>query len=216
MDSPKTFQEAILYFADYDRCREFLTDLRWPDGRVACPKCGSQHVVYLSKARAWKCYGKHSAPKFTLKTGTIFEDSPLGLDKWLAALWLLVNGKNGISSCEIARSIGITQKSAWFMAHRLRFALHHGSFDKLTGEVEADETFIGGKARNMHIAQRKRRISRAVSPVPLLGRAGFSLPQSERDGRLRPLPNGGFTDCGQARPTWKQTIGMQDGAAWAN
>jgi transposase-like protein len=159
MDSPRTLQQAILYFADYDRCRDFLMDLRWPDGRVACPKCGSEHVVYLSKARAWKCYGKHSAPKFTLKTGTIFEDSPLGLDKWLAALWLLVNAKNGISSCEIARAIGITQKSAWFMAHRLRFALHHGSFDKLTGEVEVDETFIGGKARNMHVAQRKRRIT---------------------------------------------------------
>ncbi|MBA2301140.1 MAG: IS1595 family transposase [Acidobacteria bacterium] len=159
MDSPRTLQQAILYFADFDRCRDFLIDLRWPDGKVACPKCGSEHVVYLAKARAWKCYGKHSAPKFTLKTGTIFEDSPLGLDKWLAALWLLVNAKNGISSCEIARSIGITQKSAWFMAHRLRFALHHGSFDKLTGEVEVDETFIGGKARNMHVAQRKRRIT---------------------------------------------------------
>jgi transposase-like protein len=134
-------------------------DLRWPDGKVACPQCGSEHVVYLAKARAWKCYSKHSRPKFTLKTGTIFEDSPLGLDKWLAALWLLVNAKNGISSCEIHRAIGITQKSAWFMAHRLRFALHHGSFDKLTGEVEADETFIGGKARNMHVAQRKRRIT---------------------------------------------------------
>jgi len=159
MDSPKTLQAAILYFSDFDRCREFLMDLRWPDGKVACPQCGSEHVVYLEKARAWKCYGKHTSPKFTLKTGTIFEDSPLGLDKWLAALWLLVNAKNGISSCEIARSIGITQKSAWFMAHRLRFALHHGSFDKLTGEVEVDETFIGGKARNMHVAQRKRRIT---------------------------------------------------------
>jgi transposase-like protein len=159
MESPKTLQAAIIYFSDYDRCREFLTDLRWPDGKVACPTCGSTHVVYLDKARVWKCYGKHSSPKFSLKTGTIFEDSPLGLDKWLAALWLLVNAKNGISSCEIARSIGITQKSAWFMAHRLRFALHHGSFDKLSGDVEADETFIGGKARNMHVAQRKRRIT---------------------------------------------------------
>jgi len=159
MDSPKTLQVAILYFADFDRCREFLTDLRWPDGKVACPQCGSDHVVYLEKARQWKCYGKHSSPKFSLKTGTIFEDSPLGLDKWLAALWLLVNCKNGISSCEIARSIGITQKSAWFMAHRLRFALHYGSFDKLSGDVEVDETFIGGKARNMHVAQRQRRIT---------------------------------------------------------
>jgi transposase-like protein len=159
MDSPRTLQEAIVYFSDFDRCREFMIALRWPDGKVACPQCGSEHVVYLAKARVWKCYGKHSKPKFSLKTGTIFEDSPLGLDKWLAALWLLVNCKNGVSSCEIARSIGVTQKSAWFMAHRLRFALHHGSFDKLTGEVEVDETFIGGKARNMHVAQRKRRIT---------------------------------------------------------
>ena len=159
METPKTLQAAILYFADFDRCREFLMDLRWPDGKVACPQCGSEHVVYLEKARVWKCYGKHPLAKFSLKTGTIFEDSPLGLDKWLAAMWLVVNCKNGVSSCEIARDLGITQKSAWFMAHRLRLALHMGSFDKLSGEVEADETFIGGKARNMHVAQRRRRIT---------------------------------------------------------
>jgi transposase-like protein len=159
MKPPTTLQAAIVYFADFDRCREFMVDLRWPNGKVACPQCGSDHVVYLEKARVWKCYAKHTKAKFSLKTGTIFEDSPLGLDKWLTALWLIVNCKNGISSCEIARDLGITQKSAWFMAHRLRLALHHGSFDKLTGEVEADETFIGGKARNMHVAQRQRRIT---------------------------------------------------------
>jgi transposase-like protein len=159
MKSPKTLQDAILYFADYDRCRQFLMDLRWPDGQVVCPQCGSEHVIYLETARVWKCYEKHPKAKFSLKTGTIFEDSPLGLDKWLAALWLIVNCKNGISSCEIARDLGITQKSAWFMAHRLRLALHHGSFGKLSGEVEVDETFIGGKARNMHVAQRQRRIT---------------------------------------------------------
>src|SRR5258708_3661767 len=159
MDSPRTLQQAILYFADFDRCRQFLMALRGRGGQVACPPCGSTHVVYLASVRRWKCYAKHPVPQFSLKTGTIFEDSPLGLDKWLAALWLLVNAKNGISSCEIARSIGITQKSAWFMTHRLRFALHHGCFDKLSGDVEANETFIGGKARNMHIAQRKRRIT---------------------------------------------------------
>jgi len=159
MKSPKTLQDAILYFADYERCRQFLMDLRWPDGVVRCPVCDSDKVTYLASVRRWKCYGQHPKPQFSLKTGTIFEDSPLGLDKWLAALWLLVNCKNGISSMEIARDLGITQKSAWFMAHRLRFALHHGSFDKLSGDVEVDETFIGGKARNMHIAQRKRRIT---------------------------------------------------------
>ena len=156
---PKTLQEAILYFADFEHCRQFLTDLRWPDGEVACPTCGSVRVTYLSSVKRWKCYEKHPRPQFSLKTGTVFEDSPLGLDKWLCAMWLIVNAKNGISSCEIARSIGITQKSAWFMAHRIRAALQAGSFDKLSGEVEVDETFIGGKARNMHIAQRKRRIT---------------------------------------------------------
>ena len=159
MNTPKTLQDAILYFAEFDRCRQFMMDLRWPDGMVTCPQCGSERAIWLDKARVWKCYEKHPCQKFSLKTGTIFEDSPLGLDKWLTALWLVVNCKNGISSCEIARDLGITQKSAWFMAHRLRLALHMGSFDKLSGEVEADETFIGGRARNMHIAQRKRRIT---------------------------------------------------------
>lgn len=159
MDSPKTLQAAILYFADFERCRQFLMDLRWPDGTVACPTCGSERVIYMSSVRRWKCYEKHAVPQFSLKTGTIFEDSPLGLDKWLAAMWLIVNCKNGISSCEIARDIGVTQKSAWFMAHRIRLALHAGSFDKLSGEVEVDETFIGGKARNMHVRQRRRRIT---------------------------------------------------------
>ena len=159
MDEPQTLLQAIRYFTDFENCRRFMMDLRWPDGRVQCPQCDSDHVVYLEKARVWKCYGKHPKAKFSLKTGTIFEDSPLGLDKWLAAVWLIVNCKNGISSYELARDLGITQKSAWFMGHRIRLALHAGSFDKLTGEVEVDETFIGGKARNMHIAQRKRRIT---------------------------------------------------------
>ena len=136
-----------------------MVQLRWPDGVVKCPQCGSEHVAYLANARVWKCYGKHERPKFSLKTGTIFEDSPLGLDKWLPALWLVVNCKNGVSSCETARDLGVTQKTAWFMNHRLRFALTGGGFGLLSGEVEADETFIGGKARNMHAESRKRRIT---------------------------------------------------------
>ena len=159
MKSLKSLQDAILCFAYFENCHQFLMELRWPDGTVRCPVCDSEKVAYLLSVRRWKCYGKHPKPQFSLKTGTIFEDSALGLDKWLVALWLLVNCKNGISSMEIARHLGITQKSAWFMAHRLRFALHHGSFGKLSGEVEVDETFIGGKARNMHVAQRKRRIT---------------------------------------------------------
>ena len=159
MDTPTILLQAIRYFTDFENCRRFMMDLRWPDGKVTCPQCDSDHLVYLTKARVWKCYAKHPKAKFSLKTGTIFEDSPLGLDKWLAAVWLIVNCKNGISSYEIARDLGVTQKSAWFMGHRIRLALHAGSFDKLTGEVEVDETFIGGKARNMHIAQRKRRLT---------------------------------------------------------
>src|ERR1700694_997751 len=147
MDTPTTLLQAIRYFTDFENCRRFMMDLRWPDGKVTCPRCHSDPVVYLEKARVWKCYSKHASPTFSLKTGTIFEDSPIGLDKWLPALWLVVNCKNGISSCELARDLGVTQKTAWFMAHRLRFALTDGGFALMSGEVEADETFIGGKAR---------------------------------------------------------------------
>ena len=159
MREPKTLQEAIIYFADFDNCQRFVIDLRWSDGKVRCPQCQSEKVSYLANARLYKCYGDHPRPKFSLKVGTIMEDSALSIDKWLTAMWLIVNCKNGISSCEIARDLGITQKSAWHMAHRIRFALHHGSFEKMSGHVEVDETFIGGKARNMHVAQRKRRIT---------------------------------------------------------
>ena len=159
MENIKTLQEAILHFSEFENCRKLMVQLRWPDGKVKCPQCGAEKVTYLAKSRVWKCYAGHKRPTFSLKTGTIFEDSPLGLDKWLAALWLVVNCKNGISSCEVARDLGVTQKSAWFMVHRLRFALKDGGFGKLSGEVEADETFIGGKARNMHVSERKRRIT---------------------------------------------------------
>jgi len=159
MDNVKTLQEAIIHFSDFENCRDLMVDLRWPDGIIRCPRCGSEKVTYLAKSRVWKCYAKHLRPTFSLKTGTIFEDSPVGLEKWLPALWLGVNCKNGISSCELAKALGVTQKTAWFMAHRLRFALTEGGFGLLSGEVEADETFIGGKARNMHSSKRARRIT---------------------------------------------------------
>ena len=159
MESIKTLQEAVIHFADYENCYKMMVELRWPDGKVKCPHCGSEKVTYLAKNRVWKCYTGHAQPTFSLKTGTVFEESRLGWDKWLPALWLVVNCKNGISSCELARDLGVTQKTAWFMAHRLRFALTDGGFGLLSGEVEADETFIGGKARNMHISERKRRIT---------------------------------------------------------
>ena len=147
MDTYNTLREAVIHFSDFENCKRLMVQLRWPDGVVKCPHCDSAKVTFLAKARIWKCYGGHPMPRFSLKTGTIFEDSPLGLEKWLPALWLVVNCKNGISSCELARDLGVTQKTAWFMAHRLRYALKDGGFSLLSGEVEADETFIGGKAR---------------------------------------------------------------------
>jgi transposase-like protein len=160
MEAPRSLQEAIIYFANPDNCQNFMIDLRWPDAKVKCPRCGSENVTYLENARLYKCYGKHEKAKFSLKVGTIFEDSPIGLDKWFTALWLIVNCKNGISSYEIGRDLKVSQKSAWHMAHRIRFALHQGSFDKqFSGEIEVDETFIGGKARNMHTEKRERRIT---------------------------------------------------------
>lgn len=155
--APKTLQEAILFFADYQHCHDALVAVRWPDGIVRCPRCGSGRVSsYMDKPRLWKCYEGHARAKFSLKVGTVFEDSPLPLQKWLPALWLLTNCKNGISSYELARALDVTQKSAWFMLHRLRLALQGKDGGKLGGEVEADETYIGGKARSMHEDNRKR------------------------------------------------------------
>ena len=156
MAAPTTLQEAILHFSDYANCHSAVVAVRWPDRVVKCPRCGSARVVYLEKARVWKCYGGHSQAKFSLKVGTVFEDSPLPLQKWLPALWLLTNCKNGISSYELARALDVTQKTAWFMLHRLRLALQANDGGKLGGEVEVDETYIGGKARNMHASKKQR------------------------------------------------------------
>src|SRR4051794_15752496 len=154
---PKTLVEAVRYFSDPMVALEFFTRLRWPAG-VCCPHCGSTNVLFLANQRRWKCREGHARPQFTVKVGTVMEDSPLGLDKWAVGIWLEVNAKNSISSYEVHRALGITQKSAWFMQHRIRFALHQGSFEKqmMSGTVEADETFIGGAARNMHAEKRRR------------------------------------------------------------
>jgi transposase-like protein len=161
MSKPQTLQEAIIYFADADNCLAYMVAHRWPSG-VECPTCGRKDVTYLATQRKWQCKSGHAKRQFTAKIGTIFEDSPLGLEKWLPAVWIITTAKNGVSSCEIARSLGVTQKTAWFMLHRIRKAMQNGSMMKLGGnggEVEADETFIGGKARNMHISKRERRIT---------------------------------------------------------
>jgi len=153
---PKTLVEAIRYFADLDVATAFVADLRWPDG-PECPDCGGKEHSYLTTRHLWKC--KACKRQFSVKVGTIFEDSPIPLDKWLTSIWLIANAKNGISSHELGRSIGLTQKSAWFVLHRIRLAMQTGTFRKLSGEVEVDETFIGGAARNMHAARRKRAIT---------------------------------------------------------
>lgn len=153
---PTTLIEAIRYFSDIDVCTEFVAQLRWPEG-PHCPDCGSGEYSYLTTRRLWKCKG--CKRQYSVKVGTIFEDSPIGLDKWLAAVWLIANSKNGISSHELGRAIGLTQKSAWFVLHRIRLAMQTGSFDKAGGTVEVDETFIGGKARNMHPHVRARKIT---------------------------------------------------------
>lgn len=161
-NSPKTLQQAILYFSNPDNCLQYIAVRRWPDG-VICPTCGREDVSFLAKQRKWQCKSAHAQRQFSVKVGTIFEDSPLGLDKWLMTVWMVTNCKNGVSSYEIHRAIKVTQKTAWFMLQRVRLAMQTGSFAKKMGgdggHVEADETFIGGKARNMHIAQKKRRIT---------------------------------------------------------
>ena len=156
MATPKTLRDAILFFADYQNCYRAVVEIRWPDGVVRCPHCDSENVTYLEKARRWKCYGDHPKAQFSLKVGTIFEDSAVPLQKWLPALWLLTGCKNGISSYELARALGVTQKTAWFMLSRLRLALQPKHGGKLGGSVEVDETYIGGKSRNMHVTKRKR------------------------------------------------------------
>ena len=182
MELGTTLREAVIYFADYENCHKFMVDLRWPDGIVRCPRCNSDHVTYLAKARVWKCYGKHDSPKFSLKTGTVFEDSPLGLNKWLPAVWMIVNDKNGISSWELHRALGVTQKTAWFMLHRIRLAMQDDRGSKLSGQIEVDESMIGGKSRNMHRNKRAQKIH---------GTGGTDkeivFGMVERDGRVRAL-----------------------------
>ncbi|MGD0577497.1 MAG: IS1595 family transposase [Bryobacteraceae bacterium] len=179
---PLTLQDAIKHFSDFENCREFMVHLRWPDGKVQCPRCGSERVVWLAKAHLFKCYEKHQRPKFSLKTGTVLEDSAIGLDKWLVAVWLIVNCKNGISSYEISRDLGVTQKTAWFMLHRIRLAMQDPTDGgKLAGEVEVDETFIGGRARNMH----KDRRLKAQQDGRNEGGKAIVLGLLERKGRVR-------------------------------
>jgi hypothetical protein len=155
---PQTLVEAIKHFADADVALTTMVELRWPNG-VCCPTCGRDDVRFIATRRMWECKSAHPKKQFSAKIGTIMEDSPLGLDKWFTAIWMIANCKNGISSYEIHRALGITQKSAWFLLHRIRLAMQTGSFIKAGGggEFEADETFVGGKAINMHKEKREKK-----------------------------------------------------------
>jgi Transposase zinc-ribbon domain len=154
MDAPKTLQQAIQWFSKDENCIAYMVEQRWPDGVVVCPTCGRKDVSWLVNQRKWQCKSKHAKRQFSAKVGTIFEDSPIGLDKWLMATWMLTNCKNGISSYEIARSIGVTQKSAWFMLHRIHLAMKEEPKHPMgwtpNDPVEIDETYIGGDPKNMH------------------------------------------------------------------
>ncbi len=151
---PKTLQEAIIFYANPDRCLELLIDVRWHDG-VICPYCANKDVTFMASVRRWQCKNKACRKQFSIKVGTVMEDSPIGLDKWLCAIWLSTNAKNGISSYEIHRALGVTQKTAWFLLHRIRLAMHNGSLEKMSGTVEVDETFIGGKNINKHSSKKQ-------------------------------------------------------------
>ena len=183
-ETPSTLLQAVDFFADPENCRAFMVAMRWPDG-VECPRCGSKEVAYLAKARVWKCRGKHAAQKFSAKVGTIMEDSPIGLDKWLPAIWLIVNCKNGVSSYEIHRALGVTQKSAWFMLHRIRLAMQDDGGGLLGGPgkgVEVDETFIGGAARWMSRSRHRAAVS---ASGPYKSGKAIVMGMLERGGRIR-------------------------------
>ncbi len=173
---PATLQDAILFFANKDTCFNFMVSMRWSDGIAVCPHCENNQTSFLSTRNIWKCKG--CKKQFSVKIGTIFEDSPIGLDKWLTAMWLIANAKNGISSYEIHRAIGITQKSAWFMLHRIRLAMQNGSLGKLSGNVEVDETYIGGLEKNKHESKKLKQGRGSVGKTAVMGLL-------ERKGRVR-------------------------------
>jgi transposase-like protein len=188
MESPKTLQQAIIFFSNEDNCISYVKDMRWPDGVVICPTCGRNDVSWLKSQKKWQCKSKHSKRQFSAKVGTIFEDSPITLDKWLMAAWMLTNCKNGISSYELAKDLGITQKSAWFMLHRLRLAMREEHDPQYpignagNNPVEVDETFIGGKPKNRHS---KKRSEVGDKKAVVMG----MLTRNTRELRAKVIPN---------------------------
>jgi transposase-like protein len=188
--NPRTLQAAIKYFGNPENCIAYMVSKRWPDGVVKCPTCGRNDVVFLKNQSKWQCKSVHAKRQFSAKVGTIFEDSPIALEKWLVAVWMLSNCKNGVSSYEIARTIGVTQKSAWFMLHRIRVAMKNDSMGTKVGsnnggQVETDETFIGGKAANMHKDRRVRYHAKYETKTAVIG----ILDRDARQVRAKVVPN---------------------------
>jgi transposase-like protein len=194
---PKTLLEAIKYFADADNSLSFMVQIRWPDG-ITCPWCDSTEHSFISTRRIWKC--KSCRKQFSAKAGTIFEDSPIGLDKWFPAIWMIVNMKNGISSYELGKALGVMQKTAWFMNHRIRKAMQTGTFRKLAGEVEVDETFIGGLARNMHAHKRPK-----LSRNGIIGKVAVMGLLERHGGEVRTVIVDGLTQ-GHLQPKVRQHV----------
>ena len=188
MALPATLQQVILYFSEPSNVMKVMVAFRWPDG-ITCPRCAGKVVSFISTRNVWTC--KACKKQFSIKLGTIFEDSPIGLDKWLAGLWMICNDKNGISSYEIGRGLGLSQKSSWFMLHRLRLALQRGSVEKkLCGEIEADETFVGGRAGNMHLDKYNRRMAQGrLARGGMTGKAVvMGLLERHGEARVKVLP----------------------------
>ncbi len=185
---PKTLQQAIIYFADPDNCVIYIVDRRWPNG-VSCPTCGRTDVSYVAARRVWQCKTRHPKSQFSAKVGTVMEDSPIGLDKWLTAMWMVANCKNGVSSWEVHRSLGITQKSAWFLLHRIRLAMGQDTAEPMGGEgpFEVDETFVGPDPRKMHAKKRQERY-KALSARPKTPVMGM-LDRDSRQVRAKVVPN---------------------------
>jgi transposase-like protein len=191
MELPKTLLEAIQYFSDEQVCIDAVALMRWPDGKAVCPDCCTGNPYYLASQKRWKCRKGLCGRQFSVKVGTIFEDSPISLKKWLPAMWLICNCKNGISSHELHRDLGVTQKTAWFMLQRLRLALQNGPCVKLggpeSGPVEVDETFVGGKLKNMHVRRRERmkKTQASDNKMPVMG----MLDRETRKVRLNLIPD---------------------------
>ena len=190
-DLPQSLLEAVRYFADLKICNAYMRRVKWPDGKIVCPKCASENIGEISSRSMLQC--RDCRKQFSMKVGTIFEDSPLGLDKWFVAVWSIANCKNGISSHELGRALNVGQKTAWFMLHRIREAMRTGTFGKLTGTVEVDETFVGGEAKNMHAAVREKKIKGR-------GAVGKRCVQAllERGGEIR-AKTVESTECAHAR-----------------